>query len=311
MHSLHVEANGLRHHVMEWVVEWGRGNGGVGRGAALSLEGERGAALLIHGFQDAAASWELTAPHLIEAGLRVIAPDLRGFGSAPRAPSGSYYHFPDYIADVAEIVEALVPREEPLFVVGHSMGGTVATLYAGTYPERVTKLAVLEGLGPPDNPYEVAPDRMRRWIEDMRRYRQPGQAKPLASVDEAARRLGTSHPHVARDVLLDRARHLVEPIGDGREVAWRFDPVHRSTSPFPFFAGSFRAFASRVTCPVLVVGGGPTGYTVPDYDERARAFKDATLTEIADAGHMMHWTRPAELGRALVGFWSAVSSPNL
>jgi len=294
MHSSHVEANGLLHRVVEWPAE------PPGSGAA----GQEGTALLLHGFQDAAASWELVAPHLARAGLRVVAPDLRGFGGAPRAPSGSYYHFPDYVADVADIVDAAVAPGEPLFVVGHSMGGTVATMLTGTYPERVARLAVLEGLGPPDNPFDVAPDRMRRWIEGVRRQRQPAaQTRPLAGVEEAARRLGVSHPHIARDVLVSRARHLVAPVGDGPEVAWLFDPMHKTTSPFPFYAAALRAFASRATCPVLIVSGGKTGYTAPDYDERAGAFARVERAEIADAGHMMHWTKPDELGRALVAFW--------
>ena len=125
----------------------------------------------MHGYMDAAATWDLCAPTLVAAGYRVLAPDLRGYGSSDRVPVGGYYHFPDYVADVSRVLDEHVPG--PVLLVGHSMGGTVATLYAGTRPERVQKLALLEGMGPPDNPPDTAPLRMKRWLDDLERHRAP------------------------------------------------------------------------------------------------------------------------------------------
>jgi hypothetical protein len=69
----------------------------------------------------------------------------------------------------------------------------------------------------------------------------------------------------------------------------------------PVFAKLFAEFSKLVTCPVLFVSGGPTGYSVPDEAERLAAFRDLEKVTLADAGHMMHWTRPAELA-ALTAF---------
>src|SRR5436190_808867 len=80
--------------------------------------------LLLHGFLDAAGTWDLVAAPLARAGFNVIAPDLRGFGESGRVPEGGYYHFPDYIADVEDLVRALGLTS--LSIVGHSMGGGVA-----------------------------------------------------------------------------------------------------------------------------------------------------------------------------------------
>lgn len=289
---LRVPANGLEHRVLEWP-------------AAAPANPSAGAStvVLVHGYMDAAGTWDRVAPALADQGYRVLAPDMRGFGDGDRAPRGSYYHFADYIADLADVIEALAPNE-PLALVGHSMGGTITTLYAGSFPENVVRLANLEGLGPPDNAWEVGPIRMRRWIEEVRGVRQRGEPTPLRRED-ARRRLITNHPRVPREVLDHRLPHLVREVQDeegATRVVWRYDPLHRTTSPVPFFAKLFVEFAKLVTCPVLFVSGGSTGFHVPDEEERLAAFAHVDRATIEGAGHMMHWTKPDELASLLVGF---------
>jgi pimeloyl-ACP methyl ester carboxylesterase len=278
-----VAANGLEHHVLEW-----------------SAAGATATVLLLHGFMDAAATWDLVAPRLAGAGLRVLAPDLRGFGDGARLPAGAYYYFPDYVLDVAEIVEALVPAGSPLVVVGHSMGGSVATLYAGTTPSRVTRLVVVEGAGPPDNQHEHVPSRMRSWIDGVRAVRTRGE-RTMASREDALKRLAGNHPRVPPEVLRTRLGALLREVPDGR-FAWKADPLHTTQSPVPFFAESFKAFARRVECPTLFVSGGPRGWHPPDEAERIAAFRELSRVEFDDAGHMMHWTRPEELATAILKF---------
>ena len=247
---------------------------------------------------DAAATFDLVLPELAASGLRVIAPDLRGFGESDRVSGGGYYHFPDYVADVDALVREHVRGD--LFVVGHSMGGTVATMFTGARADshlgRVSKLAILEGFGPPDNEHEMAPLRTKKWLEDLEKA-----PKNVAMTEEdAMKRLVTSHPRVPREVLETRLPLLASK--DGDRWMWRFDPMHRTTAPVPFFAKTYAAFAARVACPVLYVTGGPLGWRVPDEAERLRAFAHATHVDIDEAGHMMHWTKPRELTRVLADF---------
>lgn len=274
----------LSYHLLEWRPPAGTAASGL-------------CVLLVHGFADAAGSWADVAPQLAARGHRVVAPDLRGFGQTGWVGAGGYYHFADYVGDLDALIELL--GADRLALVGHSMGGVVTTLYAGARTARVERLAVLEGLGPPNFELRHAPDRMSRWLDDMRGGGR-GQHKPMTT-DEALRRLVIQHPGVGREVLARRLDYLAMPTGDGR-LQWRFDPMHRTTSPTPFQTASFVSFASRVTCPVLLVSGGPEGFHPPDESERAAAFQQRTAREIEDAGHMMHWTRPAELGALLVDF---------
>lgn len=287
MEAIKIPANGLEHRALVW---------------SPADSGGTRTVVLVHGYMDAAGTWDRVAPTLAESGHRVVAVDMRGFGEGARAPRGSYYHFADYVFDVADVIEALSP-DEPVDLVGHSMGGTVATLFTGSFPDRVRRLANLEGLGPPNTPPEIGADRMRHWIDQVRRVRaKEGEGrKPTFTREEALRRLAGNHPSVAADVLAHRLSHLVKEEGDGR-VSWLVDPLHRTTSPGPFFADLWMAFAKKITCPVLFVSGGPNGFHPPDEEERLASFAKLERAEIADAGHMMHWTRPDDVARLLAKF---------
>lgn len=283
--SRRVLANGLEHHVVTW-----------GHAAASST------VLLVHGFMDAAGTWDRVAPALAEAGHRVIAPDMRGFGTGARVAAGGYYHFPDYVADLAGLIDALAPAGAPVKLVGHSMGGTVVTLFAGARPERVVRLVTIEGLGPPDNGWEIGPIRMRRWLGELEESR---VTKPIPR-EQARRRLAVAHPGVPAEVLDSRLPHLVRDAGDGL-VEWLYDPLHRTTAPVPFFASLFNAYARQITCPVTFVSGGREGFHPPDEAERLRAFREVEVVTFEDAGHMVHWTRPKELAELLVDRFAGAS----
>jgi pimeloyl-ACP methyl ester carboxylesterase len=275
-----VKANGLSHRVLHW---------GTGVGTPM---------VLVHGFMDAAGTWDLVAEALVAGGRRVIAMDLRGFGHAPRAPAGSYYHFPDYVPDLAGVLDAVAP--EPVDLVGHSMGGAIATYYAGAFPERIRRLAVLEGLGPPEVPFSTAPARMRQWVLDVRAVHAKAASRPM-TFDEALARLRVGHPAVPDAVLRTRLPYLVRR--EGELFVWAFDPLHRTAGPSPFQAAYFRALAAGVTKPVLAVSGGSTGFHPIDEEERLAAFAHLRRATVEGAGHMMHWTEPQALARELLAFF--------
>jgi len=256
--------------------------------------------LLLHGFMDAGGTWDLVAPSLCRAGHALVSPDLRGFGQSDWVSAGGYYHFPDYVADVDALVCALSPTR--LGVVGHSMGGTVSALYTGARPERVERLALLEGMGPPAHAPELAVDRMRSWLRQLREMSRA--QRPMASMDDALSRLRAAHPKVKREVLETRARWLIRKGEDG-QLVWAYDPLHRTTAPTPFYEASFKAFLQNITCPTLWVSGGPDGWHPDGEAERVATLRDVERFEIPDAGHMMHWTAPEALGERLVGFFGA------
>jgi pimeloyl-ACP methyl ester carboxylesterase len=108
---------------------------------AVLDEGEGPPVLLLHGFPDSSRLWRHQVPALIDAGLRVIAPDLRGFGESDRPEGVEAYALARSVADMAAVLDAL--GVERAHVVGHDFGAAVAWLLAALEPARVDRLAVL------------------------------------------------------------------------------------------------------------------------------------------------------------------------
>jgi pimeloyl-ACP methyl ester carboxylesterase len=275
MHSLHLTANRLRHHLLEWG------------------SGER-VVLLLHGFLEHAHVWELVAPRLAEAGLHVYALDWRGHGDSEWVGAGGYYHFADYVADLDGIVRALGGRAA---LVAHSMGGNAAVLYAGTAPERVTALVSIEGLGPPDANPGDAPERYAQWLADLAR----AAARPRRpfTLAEALARLRERYPRMSAAALTLLAEHGTRAAGAQR--TWKFDPLHQTRSPQPYYAAQARAFWQRITCPVLYVEGDASQLRLPDLDERLALLR-ATRTVIPGSAHHPHLEQPHVLAKVLVEF---------
>ncbi len=287
-HVTFVEANGLRHALRRFEVAGGAPSNGK-------------TALLLHGFLDSGATFDLVAEPLARMGFEVIAPDFRGFGASDRVGAGGYYHFPDYVVDLEGVIRALAPKW--LGVVGHSMGGGVATLFTGTFPDRVQSLVVMEGLGPMNEPASLAVERMRKHFVDRAKVRPP---RPMASLDEATDRLAATHPRVDRALLRTRAERLTRTDADGHLV-WAWDPLHRTASMTPFLADTYTSFLRAITCETLFVSGGPHGWHPPDEDERLACFARLTRVDFPDAGHMMHWTKPSEVASAIAEHFNRAS----
>lgn len=119
------------------------------------------AVLLLHGFPDSRFLWRHQVGPLASAGLRVIAPDLRGFGEAPKPAAVEEYRIPVIARDVIAMLDALkIPRAR---IVGHDWGAALAWYLAAFHPDRVEKLAVLS-VGAPGTPgFSALEQREKSW----------------------------------------------------------------------------------------------------------------------------------------------------
>jgi pimeloyl-ACP methyl ester carboxylesterase len=249
--------------------------------------------VLVHGFLDLAWGWD-EVPAILAQRYHVIAPDLRGHGDSDWVGRGGYYHFFDYLPDLDEVVARLA--RGPVVMVGHSMGGSVAAYWAGTRPENVRALVLLEGIGPPEATTSV-PERTARWIGAWSEAR--GKARVMPSLADAAARLRKHDP------LLDEARARVLAAKGTRAVdggvVWKHDPLHLTQGPYPYRVDTATQFWNRVNAPVLYVEGAQSRFRLADADTERRlaAFPNCKRTVIPNVGHMMMRHDPAAVAAAI------------
>jgi pimeloyl-ACP methyl ester carboxylesterase len=277
--ELFVDANQLRHRVLEW-------DGG-----------SRTTVLCLHGFLDLSWGFAPLAPALARAGFHVLAPDLRGHGLSDRVGKGGYYHFMDYLFDVTDLVDRLA--RERLVLVGHSMGGMIASLWAGTFPARVERLAILEGLAVGEPPLDELPRRTAEWVASVRRARERSP-RVHASIEDAAARLREHDPRCPPDVALLLAEKGTRPVPGG--FVFLHDPVHLTRGPYPFRIDQARRYWESIRCPVLIVDAEHSEIAPRDAEQRRASFRTAEHAVIPGAGHMMIRHRPAELAARLLAF---------
>jgi pimeloyl-ACP methyl ester carboxylesterase len=275
-------ANGIEHHLIEW---------GADHDGPLIV--------LCHGFLDLAWGYKRVGERLEAAGMHVVAFDWRGHGESDWIGRGGYYHFPDYILDLHELLPQLT--DAPCHLVGHSMGGTICSMFAATHPDSLLSLTLLEGLGPPDMPAHTPPARLVRWLESIDKVRAATPRK-MKDAAEALSRMRVMNPDVEEGLGLFLAEKSTEPHPDGSGRRWRFDPMHRTPSAFGFEVARFHSFLEAVSVPSLNVVGS-RGMRSGDEKERLSSLKDTRLVELPDTGHMLQWTAAEPLSEHLLEFW--------
>ncbi len=255
---------------------------------------------LLHGWMDVSASFQFLVDALRRE-WRVIAPDWRGFGLSEWSNSDSYW-FPDYVADLDAILRYYQP-DSPVDLLGHSLGGNVASLYAGIRPERVARLINLEGFGLPPTKAEDAPARYAKWMDQV--SVRP-RFKPYANFAELAARLMSQNALLTQDKADFLAQHWGRQQGD--EVVLAGDPGHKLINATLYKIEEAMACWRRVTAPVLWIGAAESfvikGFAAKPEEYAARKACFAKLTEhiVENAGHMVHHDRPEVLAQLIEDF---------
>jgi len=289
--SLAASIRGLDYHVRAW---------GDERAPKL---------FMLHGWMDVGASFQFLVDAL-QREWRVIAPDWRGFGRSAWSPEG--YWFADYLADLDALLDHFAP-DEPVRLVGHSLGGNIVMLYAGVRPRRVARVASLEGFGIPAESADVAPDKYARWLDALK---DPPSFRPYADLGAVADQLQKNNPRLKRERAEFLAAHwaTTQPDGTARLAS---DPRHKLPFPIVYRMEEVIAIWQRITAPVLWVaatesfiprwlGGHPEGEVPTDSLAGVRARLDhvprGRLVSIEQAGHMLHLDRPEAVAAAIEPF---------
>jgi pimeloyl-ACP methyl ester carboxylesterase len=139
--------------------------------------------LLLHGWPDSARVWRHQVPALAEAGFRVVAPDLRGFGESDRPEGTKAYRAKRLCGDVVGLLDGL--GIERAAVVGHDWGAALSWLLATAFaPDRVERLAVLSS-GHPEALRNAGP-RQRQLSWYVLLFQFEGVAERWLSMDDWA-----------------------------------------------------------------------------------------------------------------------------
>ena len=267
--------------------------------------------VLAHGWMDVAASWQFMVDAFSEAfvsGRRIVAFDWRGYGLTDTPPTDSYW-FPDYLGDLDALLDVLSP-DQPIDLVGHSMGGNVVMMYAGVRPARIRRLVNLEGFGMAATRPAQAPGRLGQWLDELRQLREGAiDLKPYPDAGAVADRLVKTNPRLPRDKAEWLARQWAQAGGDGQ---WRIlgDAAHKIVNPYLYRVDEVQEIFQRISAPVLAVQASDDSlgqwwkgkYTLSEYHQRLQAVPQHRIAQIDDAGHMLHHDQPQALAQTLEAF---------
>lgn len=259
---------------------------------AISEWGDAAAPLLVflHGFADCGATFQFVVDEF-ERDWFVVAPDWRGFGGT--VVDADTFWFPDYLADLDRLLQHYSP-EAPVNLVGHSMGGNVAGLYAGARPERVAAFVNLEGFGLPDSAVADAPRRYRDWLQRLQIPPAPVERDGFTTLVDALLR---RHERLTRPRAEFVARCWAAATAQGN-VRLRMHPAHTLPNPVLYRRAEAEACWSAMACAVLLVAGRRSEFPSPE----GLPFPRARLEWIEDAGHMLHFEQPAAVAAAIEAF---------
>ena len=285
--SLFLDIRGLRYHCRVW------GESGQPR------------LFMLHGWMDVSASFQFLVDAL-QGGWQVIAPDWRGYGLSAWGPADCYW-LPDYMGDLDRLL-ALFEPDRPVTLIGHSMGGNIASMYAGVRPERVAHLINLEGFGMSRTEAAKAPARYAKWLAQL--ADKPG-FRDYADFAELAGRMRSGNARLSEARALFLAQHWGRQNAAGR-VELCSDPAHKLINPVSYQLEEAMACWRNVSAPVLWIDGAESKtmermrINAGDHEARKACFRQLSAHTVAAAGHMLHHDQPEQLAALIESFLRSV-----
>jgi pimeloyl-ACP methyl ester carboxylesterase len=276
-----VKIRGLRHHVTRW--------------PGTNPE----PVFLLHGWADSGETFQFLVDAM-PVRHTFVAPDLRGFGRSEWPADG--YWFPDYFADLDALLDELAPAGG-VTLVGHSMGGNIATMYAGIRPERVRRVVCIEGFGLARTRPDQAPARYREWLGQLR---EPPAFARFPTLETFVHLLVRRNPRLAPERAAFIASAWTEQQPDGSVVV-RADPAHKRVNAVLYRREEAEAVWREITAPVLYVIAEQSEF-LPRLGEDGRPENVARCIgrlepcTIPGAGHMVHHEQPARLAAEIESF---------
>lgn len=267
--------------------------------------------LALHGWLDNAASFAPLAQYLSD--YQIVALDFTGHGKSEHRSPDAHYHLIDFVHDLRELV--LSQGWDSFILLGHSMGGVVASLYTASFPESVQRFISIEAFGPLVKEPESAATQLRSSIESRLQIAEKEARHPKSLEQAIQARLGAG-PMASRSARLLVERNLevlnapdsdiaLDPdVDDSLEQAlrWRSDRRLRTISSMRFTPEQAKAIMHNIRCPMLVILGDQ-GF------EQMKGFFNERKTWVADlqfrecpGEHHLHMDNPLPTAQAISSF---------
>ena len=199
----------------------------------------------LHGWLDNAATFDHLAPLLNE--FRLVSLDLPGHGFSDHRPPGSSYHFVDMIIDAIEAINFLGWNRFSL--IGHSMGAGVASYLAGTIPEKIDSVILIEGLGSLTQKAAIMPESLFESSEEWRSLSEKNL--PVYPNFKTAVKVRHSVGGILESSVRTLVSRGIKPIRGG--FTWNSDPRLKIRSRHYFSEEQCIAFLKKIKAPVLLI----------------------------------------------------------
>ncbi len=245
--------------------------------------------LALHGWLDNSLSWRSVLDGL--DGFEVVCIDFPGHGASPPRPAAARYHFDDYVFDVLGALDAL--GWDDAHLLGHSLGGAVASVTAAACPERVRTLSVVEGLGPLTAPGDRTAENWRKAVRTARERPRRVHRDRASAIDARVR--NSDLPRAAAERLAERG---LDEVDGGWQ--WRHDQRLTWPSTQRYTEPQVLDLLAAIDAPTLCVLATPRSRLLPDglMERRAAAVRTLQLIEI-EGGHHVHMQQPDAVSRRI------------
>ncbi|MBM75226.1 MAG: hypothetical protein CMK59_07480 [Proteobacteria bacterium] len=249
-----------------------------------------GRIVILHGWLDQAMSWNRVAQRLITKGFEVYIYDHRGHGRSAHVSSASHYHFIDYVADLQSFMDKNIPKDNiPTTLVGHSMGGSIALIFAAAVSSKgLDRLVLIEGLGPPVESPTQALNRLRRHL----RQRHTLSTHPVfSSPAQATERYLKRHPYLCEQEASFLTQRMLLQTKNG--WFWSWDPRHRQSAALSYPESLRLSLIENITTPTSILLCHQSPYIkLPELNDRMSHFGIPIQQEYIDCGHSPHLEKP-------------------
>ena len=286
MKTKKLSVRGLNYHIQEW----GSPN--------------KPLLFLLHGWMDCGASFKFIAEYLAKDYF-LVAPDWRGFGETDHAPA---YWFADYYADLEFILNQYSP-DQAVNLIGHSMGGNIALMYAGIRPDRVARVMTLEGLGMPDTTSESSPKKIANWLDEVVTQQ---ETKIYPDSETLKKSIRAGNPSLDEEMVEELTSLWARPHDESGQMRLKHDHAHRYPSPLRYNFDDVLATWQNVSAVSAIVMAEDSSF-YKRYKRSGRlveAIANLPMAEdgvfvVGNASHMLHLEQPKDVAQCVNVFFKS------